>query len=103
MTFQLIRKDGKIRGIALLVGGDKVLSGRTERHEYWRICDHCTVREALVFCRTHNQYVCNNCLDWHGRLSCGGDFIFGYACVLMSMAVAREVQKAALLRVEVEA
>lgn len=107
MTIQLIRKGGKIRGIAVLLTQGRVVALATEdaasKLEYWRICDHCGKKEAAVFCRTHTQYVCQSCLEWHGRKSLDGPFILGYPCHVMSMAVARELAAQAVCGFEVEA
>src|SRR5579864_633431 len=97
MNLQVFRKDGKIRGLAMLRGtGTKVLEVSDDsRAEYWRICEHCTVREAVVFCCTHAKYVCGECLRWHGRTRKDGRFILGFACRAMSMSEARaEVERA---------
>jgi hypothetical protein len=103
MTFQIIRKDGKVRGIALMLGGSKVTGVAGEKTEYWRICDHCTVNEAVVFCHTHARYVCTHCLLWHGRTQAGGPFILGFPCYEVSMAVLRDAATIALSQLEVEA
>lgn len=106
MKLQLIRKDGKIRGIAFFRGEAKIVAASEGgRSTYWRICDHCTTHEAFVFCRTHNQYVCARCIEWHGRRSVAGDFILGYACQLLSLAVVRDLAESASLQTkdEVEA
>lgn len=107
MTIQFIRKNGKIRGVAVLLTGGRFLALATAdasgNLEYWRVCDHCAKNEAAVFCQTHSQYVCESCLQWHGRRELGGAFILGYPCHVMSMAVARELAAQAVCGAEVEA
>jgi hypothetical protein len=62
MTFQLIKRDGKIKGLVVLFGEGRVVEIVVPRGEMWRICESCGAREALVFCRTHVKYVCGECL-----------------------------------------
>lgn len=103
MTLQFIRRNGKIAGVAILLGRGWVNGGVGDRAEYWRICEHCKTREALVFCQSHCMFVCDRCLNFHGRTAVNGDFIFGFSCRLISMAVARDLAQVALSRTEVEA
>jgi hypothetical protein len=49
---------------------------------FWRICDTCTVNEAMVFCETHSKYLCEFCLALHNNSP--------VLCSYLSMAAARE-------------
>lgn len=93
MTIQLIRRDGKLRGIALLLGNSRIVATSGDKAEYWRTCDHCTKREAIVFCRAHAQYVCERDLPGHSTAG---------VCCFISMAVARELALTSMIRAEVE-
>lgn len=92
MRIQIIRKDGKIHGLAIVRGQGKVLAAQ-QGSTYWRICEHCCENEANVFCKTHARFVCVRCLSFHGKQSVGGNFILGYACRLVSLAHYRELAK----------
>ncbi len=87
MTFQLIRKDGKVRGVALLLGDARVIPADDSQRELWRICECCHVNEALVYCCTHARYVCASCLEQLPSVHTG--------CRFISMAVARDLAEQA--------
>lgn len=94
MTVQIIRKDGKIQGFALLLGELRVLAVGAPREELWRICDECAVNPGVVFCRSHCRYVCSKCLAEGPRHR---------HCEFISMAVARDLAEKAQRWAEVEA
>ena len=74
MTFQIIRKDGKVKGIALIFGDGYILAAPDPPNsELWRVCDHCHQHKAIVFCRWHTKYVCSACLRL--RLHPGCEFL----------------------------
>jgi len=83
MTLQVIRKDGKVKGFALMFGEGRIIAAGVEDRELWRICDFCGVDEALVFCRTHSRYICGRCLAQLPSIHTG--------CMFISMAVARDL------------
>jgi hypothetical protein len=88
MTFQLVRApNGKLRGIAILIGRGRVEAGR-QGEVLWRICDLCTERQAIVFCKSDNAYVCEKCLPVHTMP--------GF-CRFLSVSAAREISTAALM------
>jgi hypothetical protein len=87
MTFQLIKRDGKIKGLVVLFGEGRVVEIVVPRGEMWRICESCGAREALVFCRTHVKYVCGPCLQKAPAVHCN--------CQFISMSVARELAESA--------
>ena len=95
MTIQFIRRDGKIKGFALLVGENRVLEIAVPRAEMWRICESCFEREAIVFCRTHTKYVCGPCLGLIPAVHLN--------CQFISKAVARDLAEHAQKYAEVEA
>jgi hypothetical protein len=87
MTLQWVRnRDGKLRGVAILLGRGHVEAGRNKEAP-WRICDSCISSEAIVFCITDNVYLCHKCLPAH---TCPG------LCRFLSVSAAREVARAAL-------
>lgn len=87
MTFQWIRKDGEIRGFAVMRGDALVIAAKVPEQELWRVCDCCHVSEAIVFCRTHSKYICGACLAQLSPVHRGCEFI--------SVQVARDlVQRA---------
>lgn len=94
MTIQLIRKDGRVKGFAFFLGNARVLALTEAESELWRICESCSVNEAVVFCRTHAKYVCSGCLATAASLHGGCDFI--------SVSVARELTRRAEKYQEVE-
>jgi hypothetical protein len=94
MTFQWIRKDGEIRGFALMLGEGRVIAASVPDRELWRVCDCCTVSEAIVFCRTHSKYLCGICLAQLPSVHRGCEFI--------SVAVARDLVQRAEKYAEVE-
>ena len=96
MTFQLIRKDGELRGFAVLLGRGRIIAAVGAREaELWRICDSTACsNEALVFCRTHSKYVCGKCLAKLPPVhSC---------CEFISVSVARDLAQRAQKYAEVE-
>jgi hypothetical protein len=97
MTVQIIRKDGKFRGIALMLGEGRIIAamGSSDREELWRICDSCCVHEAIVFCRTHAKYVCGSCLAAYPSE-------VGRECAFISVSVARDLAQRAQRYAEVE-
>jgi hypothetical protein len=95
MTFQLIKRDGKIKGLVVLFGEGRVVEIVVPRGEMWRICESCGAREALVFCRTHVKYICGPCLQKAPAVHCN--------CQFISMSVARELAEQAQKHAEVEA
>jgi hypothetical protein len=103
MTIQIIRRDGKIRGVAFFLGKAKVIAASDESRAYWHVCDHCAENEAFVFCKTHSQYICDRCVVWHGRKSYGGAFIEAKPCAMMSISVAKELAHQALHTEEISA
>jgi hypothetical protein len=95
LTIQLIRRAGKVTGLAVLFGEGQVVEISHPEGELWRICESCGVREALVFCRVHSKYVCGPCLRTAPAVHRG--------CEFLSMAVARELARQAQKYTEVEA
>ena len=95
MTLQWIRKEGRIRGVAVLLGEARVIAVGAPAEELWRVCDCCQFREALVFCRTHSKYICGPCLSKLSPVHRGCEFI--------SVAVARDVAQRATQFAEIEA
>jgi hypothetical protein len=87
MTVQLIKRDGKIKGLVVLFGEGRVVEIVAPRGEMWRICESCGAREALVFCRTHVKYVCGECLRKAPAVH--------FNCQFISMSVARELAESA--------
>lgn len=87
MTFQLIRKDGELRGFAVFFGEARILVAGRPEAELWRVCDLCSVFEAAVFCRTHSKYICCVCLR---KLSPVQE-----RCEYISVAVARDLARRA--------
>jgi len=86
MTLQVIRKDGKVKGFALMFGKGRILSAAAlglDDAELWRVCESCGVDEAIVFCRTHSRYICGRCLAQLPSIHTG--------CMFISMAVARDL------------
>jgi hypothetical protein len=94
MTLQLIRKDGKIKGVAFFLGEAKLVAMSESATEYWRVCDLCCVNEALVFCRAHAKYICGVCLGQLPSVHTG--------CQFISVSVARELALQAQRWAEVE-
>lgn len=87
MTFELLRgKNGRIEGLVLRVV-------QPDKREYWRICESCTVREAVVFCRSHVRFVCEHCIE-----RCVTEDV---ECAFISSSVARELATVAMIRAEV--
>lgn len=95
MTLQLIRQDGRLKGFAFFFGDAKVIVAAEPPQEYWRICECCFRREALVFCRTHCKYVCGSCLAQLPAVHRGCEFI--------STSIAREIAERAQRWGEIEA
>jgi hypothetical protein len=91
MRLQLIRNHkARVVGVAVLFGKRRVLRScvmaQGAEVEYQRICDGCSAREPVVFCRTHALYLCEGCLPWHTEVG---------ECRYISMAVARELVEGA--------
>lgn len=64
MKLQIIRKNGKVKGIALIFGDGYIVAAEAEKKP-WRICDECLERKAILFCRSHSKYVCAGCVRTH--------------------------------------
>lgn len=71
MILQWLRARGRYRdkivGLALMFGPNRVSAIHDGGAKYWRLCDECKRREAMVFCRRHARYVCGGCLNRHSR------------------------------------
>lgn len=85
MTFTLIRKNGRIRGIAITLGDTRIVAATEPGKSPWRVCDVCYVRDALVFCRRHGKYICGSCLGHVPSVHAG--------CEFLSVAVARDLAR----------
>ena len=88
MKLSLLRSpDRHVIGIALLFGRDRELMTSIVHEPAgprpWRLCDRCTENEAIVFCRDHAVYLCDNCLPLHGNRP--------EICRYISIAVARRL------------
>ncbi len=90
MKLQLIHHANRILGLTLIfrktdhiLGVLEVEEVKPEPQQFWRICDACTVNEAMVFCRSHTKYLCEFCLALHNNQP---EF-----CEYLSMTAAREL------------
>lgn len=90
MILQFIRNGKKIVGLALAPREIRVIQVPARSAEYWRVCDICG-NDALVFCSSHAQYLCQKHLREHP------------ACLVISISVARQLARDAMVRAEVEA
>lgn len=100
MRLQFIRHEGRKLGISLIfrkrvhIIGVAEVDGRPNApaptpvpFPFSRLCDACMANEAMVFCRTHAQYLCEFCLSLHN----GRNPRMPLYCEYLSMAAARDL------------
>lgn len=93
MTLQWLRnRAGRLRGIALLFGDGAIVAGdapKEKEKEGWRLCEGCYSKPAIVFCRVHARYVCEECLQEHNLPT---------VCNYLSVAAARQLISTVLMK-----